>query len=76
MLSQTGGHGDGTQVWGEGSGPTGCCSSVGPSALGRICDGLTECIKATRDNMRKGANHIKVCVSLLSSHSCPMQTEI
>lgn len=67
MLSQTGGHGDNTAIWGEGSGPTsGCCgggSSIGPSALGRICDGVDECIRATRDNMRKGANHIKVCVS-------------
>jgi len=53
MLSQTGGHGDGTQVWRENSG---CCggSHTGPSALGRICDGLPECIQAARDNMRKG----------------------
>jgi imidazolonepropionase-like amidohydrolase len=67
MLSQTGGHGDGTEIWGEGSGPAeGCCggSHIGPSALGRTCDGVPECIKAVRDNMRKGANHIKVCVRL------------
>jgi imidazolonepropionase-like amidohydrolase len=66
MLSQTGGHGDGTIVWSEGSGPAGgCCSGshIGPSALGRICDGVDECTKAARDNMRKGANHLKVCTS-------------
>lgn len=68
MLSQTGGHGDGTEVWSEGSGPVsgGCCGGshggIGASALGRVVDGVPECIKATRDNMRKGANHIKVCV--------------
>ncbi|KAH6680534.1 hypothetical protein B0J14DRAFT_578841 [Halenospora varia] len=62
MLSQTGGHGDNTPVWGETSG--GCCSShIGPSNLGRTCDGVEECLKAARDNMRKGANHIKVCTS-------------
>ena len=63
MLSQTGGHGDDTEVWGESGG---CCggSSIGTSALGRLCDGVPECIKAARDNMRKGADHIKVCVGI------------
>ncbi|TVY82943.1 Uncharacterized protein LSUE1_G003143 [Lachnellula suecica] len=66
MLSQTGGHGDNTEIWGEGSGPVphnSCCGGIGPSALGRVVDGVDECIRATRDNMRKGANHIKVCTS-------------
>lgn len=61
MLSQTGGHGDDTEVWSDSH----CCNSNGiaSSALGRLCDGVPECLKAARDNIRKGANHIKVCTS-------------
>ena len=62
MLSQTGGHGDDTEVWVDDH----CCGGgkgIGASALGRLCDGVPDCLKAARDNMRKGANHIKVCVS-------------
>lgn len=62
MLSQTGGHGDDTEVWNTGGH---CCNSSGiaNSALGRLCDGVPECLKAARDNLRKGARHIKVCTS-------------
>ncbi|KAJ4389657.1 hypothetical protein N0V93_007129 [Gnomoniopsis smithogilvyi] len=61
MLSQTGGHGDDTEVWSDSH----CCNSNGiaSSALGRLCDGVPDCLKAARDNIRKGANHIKVCTS-------------
>jgi imidazolonepropionase-like amidohydrolase len=61
MLSQTGGHGDDTEVWLDYH----CCggSGIGESALGRLCDGVPECLKAARDNIRKGANHLKVCTS-------------
>ncbi|KAK4549375.1 hypothetical protein LTR36_006372 [Oleoguttula mirabilis] len=61
MLSQTGGHGDDTEVWQENH----CCSSSGiaSSALGRLCDGVPDCLRVARDNMRKGANHLKVCTS-------------
>lgn len=61
MLSQTGGHGDDTEVWSDSH----CCNSSGiaSSALGRLCDGVPDCLKAARDNIRKGANHIKVCTS-------------
>jgi imidazolonepropionase-like amidohydrolase len=61
MLSQTGGHGDDTEVWGQSH----CCTSSGiaSSALGRLCDGVPECLVAARDNMRKGAKHLKVCTS-------------
>jgi imidazolonepropionase-like amidohydrolase len=61
MLSQTGGHGDDTEVWDDSH----CCRSNGiaNSALGRLCDGVPECLQAARDNMRKGANHLKVCTS-------------
>jgi imidazolonepropionase-like amidohydrolase len=61
MLSQTGGHGDDTEVWSDNH----CCRSNGiaSSALGRLCDGVPECLQAARDNMRKGAQHLKVCTS-------------
>lgn len=61
MLSQTGGHGDDSDVWNDNH----CCvgSGIAASALGRLCDGVPECLKAARDNMRKGAKHIKVCTS-------------
>ncbi|KAI0168504.1 amidohydrolase [Pestalotiopsis sp. NC0098] len=61
MLSQTGGHGDDTEVWTDGH----CCqgSGIASSALGRLCDGVPDCLRAARDNMRKGANHLKVCTS-------------
>ncbi|KAL3479133.1 hypothetical protein BJX99DRAFT_255909 [Aspergillus californicus] len=61
MLSQTGGHGDDTEVWNDSH----CCRSNGiaNSALGRVCDGVAECLQAARDNMRKGAQHLKVCTS-------------
>ncbi|KAL4877787.1 hypothetical protein BJY04DRAFT_230379 [Aspergillus karnatakaensis] len=61
MLSQTGGHGDDTEVWNTDH----CCrgSGIASSALGRVCDGVDECLIAARDNMRKGARHLKVCTS-------------
>ncbi|KAH9226131.1 hypothetical protein K456DRAFT_1754952 [Colletotrichum gloeosporioides 23] len=61
MLSQTGGHGDDTEVWNDSH----CCRSNGiaNSALGRLCDGVPECLQAARDNTRKGAQHLKVCTS-------------
>lgn len=61
MLSQTGGHGDDTEVWTDNH----CCigSGIAASALGRLCDGVPDCLRAARDNMRKGAQHLKVCTS-------------
>ena len=53
-LTQTGGHGD-TR------GPhdhTDCCGPV--LALGRRCDGVPECIKAAREELRTGADFIKI----------------
>ena len=82
-LSQTGGHCDFTEIWPQ-SGKSGvsvlggCCGAgEGSCSLGRVADGIDECLKATRDNMRRGvsfivvdrgssvsqANHIKVCTS-------------
>ncbi|MCY3412012.1 MAG: amidohydrolase family protein [Candidatus Heimdallarchaeota archaeon] len=57
-LSQTGGHGDGRDV-GE-SHDQFCYLSP---ELGRIADGITEVRKAARDEIRRGANQIKIMAS-------------
>src|SRR5689334_13166028 len=56
-LSQTGGHGD-MRGPGENFDQCLCCPS-----LGQICDGVTEVRRAVRDEVRKGATHIKLMVS-------------
>jgi imidazolonepropionase-like amidohydrolase len=57
-LSQTGGHGDsrtrGTQVKDDHA----CCAG-----LGRVADGVDAVRAAARDELRKGAHHIKVMAS-------------
>ena len=55
-LSQTGGHGDMRRPGEE--------VVVGAAAgLGRCCDGAAEVRRACRDEIRKGANHIKLMLS-------------
>lgn len=59
-ISQTGGHGDfrlrtQTQVF------CACCSGL--NWVARIADGVPEMIKAVRDELRKGADQIKIMVS-------------
>jgi imidazolonepropionase-like amidohydrolase len=59
-LSQTGGHGDfrpRTQTAFE----CACCS--GAAFAARIADGVPEVLKAVRDELRKGADQIKIMVS-------------
>jgi imidazolonepropionase-like amidohydrolase len=59
-MSQTGGHGDfrrRTQASVE------CPSCAGLYYLARIVDGVAEMVKAVRDELRKGADHIKLMVS-------------
>lgn len=56
-LSQTGGHGD-MRSPGENFESCLCCAG-----LGRICDGVSEVRKACRDEIRKGATHIKIMAS-------------
>jgi len=56
-LSQTGGHGD---MRGPGQNFEQCLCCPG---LGRICDGVTEVRRAVRDEVRKGATHIKLMAS-------------
>ena len=56
-LSQTGGHGD-NRGRGEQRLPSCSCPD-----LCRVCDGVTEVRRATRDELRRGADHIKIMLS-------------
>jgi len=57
-LSQTGGHGD-MRLPGEDHDPNGrgCCG------IGRVADGVDAVRAAARDELRKGAHHIKIMAS-------------
>jgi imidazolonepropionase-like amidohydrolase len=57
-LSQTGGHAD----W-RGRGRTAYDSGYCCPALGTICDGVAEVRRAAREEIRRGAHHIKVMLS-------------
>jgi imidazolonepropionase-like amidohydrolase len=58
-LSQTGGHADFRAE--EKADLCPCCS--GNTLIGVIADGEDECRKAAREQLRKGANHIKIIAS-------------
>jgi imidazolonepropionase-like amidohydrolase len=71
-LSQTGGHGD-TRLRTETQNFCPCCSGL--NWFGRIADGVPDVIKATRDELRKGADHIKIMVSGgVASQSDPLES--
>jgi imidazolonepropionase-like amidohydrolase len=59
-LSQTGGHAD-HRLRTQDRVFCACCSGLAWTA--RVADGVPEVIKATRDELRKGADHIKIMVS-------------
>ena len=59
-LSQTGGHSDFRRRTQAEAGCA-CCSAL--HYLARIVDGVPEMLKAVRDELRKGADHIKLMVS-------------
>jgi imidazolonepropionase-like amidohydrolase len=59
-LSQTGGHAD-HRLRTQGQNFCACCSGLSWTA--RVADGVPDVIKATRDELRKGADHIKLMVS-------------
>ena len=59
-LSQTGGHGDFRKRTQSG---TFCACCSGLSWVSRVADGVPDVIKAARDELRKGADHIKIMVS-------------
>ncbi|THH33062.1 hypothetical protein EUX98_g1134 [Antrodiella citrinella] len=54
-LSQTGGHADFSPAHAD----TGCCGGHA-KFLGRVCDGVPEVLKATREELKAGADFIKV----------------
>ncbi|KAI0079251.1 hypothetical protein K474DRAFT_1736345 [Panus rudis PR-1116 ss-1] len=54
-LSQTGGHADLSPVGDS----TGCCAGHS-KGLGRTCDGVPEVLKATREELKSGADFIKI----------------
>ncbi|KAI9923722.1 hypothetical protein MW887_008349 [Aspergillus wentii] len=56
-LSQTGGHGDFRASY-QGN-EFKCCGGHSPS-LARVCNGVPECLEAARDELRQGANFIKI----------------
>ena len=59
-ISQTGGHGDYRKRTQKSFGCD-CCSGL--SYTSRIADGVPEVVKAVRDELRKGADFIKIMVS-------------
>ena len=59
-LSQTGGHGD-IRPRTQPAEPCACCN--GRLNLSRIADGVAECRRAARDELRKGATQIKIMAS-------------
>jgi len=60
-LSQTGGHGD-FRAAAENQLPFGSCRCCN-FTIGRVCDGVTACREAVRDEVRKGCSHIKIMAS-------------
>ncbi|TCV03121.1 metal-dependent hydrolase family protein [Paracandidimonas soli] len=59
-ISQTGGHGDFRSRANTGYG---CACCTGLSLFAAIADGLPDVIKATREELRRGADHIKIMLS-------------
>ncbi|KAJ7241703.1 hypothetical protein B0H12DRAFT_1023969 [Mycena haematopus] len=59
-LSQTGGHGDSSPAI-SGGVSTGCCGGHS-SGLSRVADGVPEVLKAVREELKAGADFIKIMV--------------
>jgi len=59
-LSQTGGHGDARP---RTRSVTSCACCEYGAGLSRIADGVTECRRAARDELRKGATQLKIMAS-------------
>ncbi|KAI1636617.1 amidohydrolase [Biscogniauxia mediterranea] len=65
-LSQTGGHGDRRGAH-EDAPPTASCCGGGSvegakAGLAEICDGVPACVRAAREQLRRGADFIKIMV--------------
>src|SRR3546814_17386380 len=71
-VSQTGGHGDFRRATQSGLECI-CCSGL--SFTARVADGVPEVIKAVRDELRKGADPIKImCSGGVASQSDPLES--
>jgi imidazolonepropionase-like amidohydrolase len=71
-ISQTGGHGDFRLRTEDGPGCP-CCSGL--TQISRLADGVDAITHAARDELRKGADHIKIMVSGgVSSQSDPLES--
>ena len=57
-LSQTGGHGDMRRPGDVSLHQCFCCSG-----MGHVCDGITEVLRAAREEIRRGATHLKIMAS-------------
>src|SRR4029077_140805 len=62
MLSTTGGHGD-TRLMHESNYTERYCSCGEANALCVIADGVVGCVKAVREELRRGAHCIKIMAS-------------
>ena len=62
MLSMTGGHGD-PRLMDESRHTQGYCSCGDMNALSVIADGVDACIRAAREELRRGAHCIKIMAS-------------
>ncbi len=62
MISMTGGHGD-TRLMGESRHTQGYCSCGNANALNVVADGVEDCVKAVREELRRGAHCIKIMAS-------------
>jgi len=60
-LSQTGGHGDFRNRTDSDSESCGCSTGLG--MLSQIVDGVPAVLRAVREELRKGADHIKIMIS-------------
>lgn len=70
-LSQTGGHGDNRAPFQDSE--IKCCGA-GHLSLSRVCDGVPECLAAARDELRKGADFLKImCGGGVASPSDPLE---
>jgi imidazolonepropionase-like amidohydrolase len=61
ILSMTGGHGDMRQVEERPRYESACgCAGMGFNSIGVLADGVDECLKAVREELRQGAHCIKI----------------
>jgi len=62
MISMTGGHGDSRQI-DESHHTQGYCTCGQSNSLAVIADGVEECIRAAREQLRQGAHCLKIMAS-------------